>query len=190
LKVGLLGGTFDPIHCGHLQAASNARASLALDSVLFVPASVPPHRAAPVASVHDRFAMVALATAGCPYFVPSDVELARGGPSYTADTLEQLRERRPGDSFVLVVGHDAFDEIGSWKDTARLFTLCDVAVVGRPGSAGALADLRGATVHTVAGTELPISASEIRRRCAAGEGLADLVPVSVAEYIAKRGLYR
>jgi nicotinate-nucleotide adenylyltransferase len=191
MRIGFMGGTFDPIHLGHLRAAENAREGLGLDQVAFVPARVPPHRDRPPANALDRFAMVALATAGHPHFVPSDLELQREGPSYTVDTLAALRAGRPDDAFVVIVGSDTFPEMRTWKESERLFALCAVAVVGRPGEGGEeappLPEVRG--VERVGGPGLPISSSAIRERVRRGLSVRYLVPDAVADYIAKRGLY-
>jgi nicotinate-nucleotide adenylyltransferase len=187
----VLGGTFDPIHLGHLRAAENAREALALDEVVFVPSGSPPHRTAPLSSGLDRFAMVALATALHPAFVASDVELARGGPSYTADTLEELRRGRPGDALFLIVGSDTFPEMQTWKDPERLFALCTVAVADRPGAAAAVPRAGAAArVERVSGPGLAISATEVRQRVRERRSVRYLVPDGVADYIVKRGLYR
>jgi nicotinate-nucleotide adenylyltransferase len=191
MRRGVLGGTFDPVHLGHLRAAENAREELALDEVLFVPAGNPPHRTAPLSSGLDRFAMVALATACHPAFVASDVELAREGPSYTADTLEALRRGRPADALFLIVGSDTFGEMTTWKDPERLFALCTVAVADRPGAATDGAPPASAPrFERVRGPGLAISATEVRRRVREGKSVRYLVPEGVADYIAKRGLYR
>ena len=189
-----MGGTFDPIHLGHLRAAENAREGLALDEVRFLPAQVPPHRPAPVSSARDRVAMVALATALHPRFVADDLELQREGPSYTVDTIARLRDERPGDEVVLIVGSDTLPELPTWKDHDRLFRMCTVAVVtrpedGRPEGAGAAASKHDG-VRRVAGPGLAVSATEIRRRVKEGHSIRYLVPETVADYIAKRGLYR
>ena len=187
MRVGLLGGTFDPIHLGHLRAAENAREALALERVAFVPSAEPPHRTAPLSSARDRFAMVALATAGHAGFYASDVELEREGPSYTVDTLRAWRRRHPADELVLVVGSDAFAEMDSWREANALFDLCTVAVVPRAGETPAAGP--GPAVP-VAGPGLPVSSTEIRRRVAARQSVRYLVPESVADFIEKRGLYR
>src|SRR6185436_9479360 len=110
VKVGVMGGTFDPIHLGHLRAAENAREGLGLDEVRFLPAQIPPHRAAPAGSARDRYTMVALATALHPRFLADDLELRREGPSYTADTIARMRDERP-DEIVLIVGSDTYPEL-------------------------------------------------------------------------------
>jgi nicotinate-nucleotide adenylyltransferase len=208
-----MGGTFDPIHLGHLRAAENAREGLGLDEVRFLPAQVPPHRATPASSARDRYAMVALATALNPHFVADDLELRREGPSYTVDTIARLRDERPGDAVVLIVGSDTFPELPTWKDHDRLLQMCTVAVVTRPEEgrpeggqqpAGGLGGPEShpsfeerARIHSaraedshVPGPGLAISATDIRRRVKEGLSIRYLVPETVADYIAKRGLYR
>ena len=187
-----MGGTFDPIHVGHLRAAENAREGLGLDEVRFLPAQVPPHRAAPASSARDRYAMVALATALHPRFVADDLELCREGPSYTVDTIARLHEARPGDDVVLIVGSDTFPELSTWKEHDRLFRMCTVAVVARPEDRGAsrAADPEAAGGRLVPGPGLAVSATDIRRRVKEGLSVRYLVPETVADYIAKRGLYR
>jgi nicotinate-nucleotide adenylyltransferase len=191
-----MGGTFDPIHLGHLRAAENAREGLGLDEVRFLPAQVPPHRAAPASSARDRYAMVALATALNPRFVADDLELRREGPSYTVDTITRLRDERPGDAFVLIVGSDTFPELATWKDHDRLLQMCTVAVVTRPeedgeeGARGQPAARVEGGVSRVPGPGLAVSATDVRRRVKEGLSIRYLVPETVADYIAKRGLYR
>ena len=196
MKLGLLGGMFDPIHLGHLRAAENAREALALDQVVFVPAGVPPHRAPArrrPASTATRWSR--LATAAHPAFVPSDVELRREGPSYTVDTRGgAARASSPGASVVLIVGSDNLpDDRRAGASRERLLALCTVAVVERPGER-ARARRPGcppARVHRVEGPRLPIAASDAPRAGRApGRSVRYLVPDAVADYIEKRGLYR
>jgi nicotinate-nucleotide adenylyltransferase len=188
LKVGVMGGTFDPIHLGHLRAAENAREGLGLDQVRFLPAQFPPHRATPASSARDRYAMVALATALNPHFVADDLELRREGPSYTVDTIARLRDERPGDAVVLIVGSDTFPELPTWKDHDRLLQMCTVAVVTRPEEGREEGGPPPAV--RVPGPGLAVSATDIRRRVKEGLSIRYLVPETVADYIAKRGLYR
>lgn len=191
-RMGIMGGTFDPIHLGHLRAAENAREELGLQQVVFVPAGVPPHRQAPVASAFARFAMATLATAGHPGFWASDSELRQQSPCYTVDTVAAFKELWPGVDMVLIVGSDTFPELPSWREHDRLLTLCTLAVVERPDSGGGQGASRlgpGGVTH-VRGAGLPISATAIRERVSAGKSVRYLVPDGVAEYIAKRGLYR
>ena len=192
MKIGILGGSFDPIHLGHLRAAETAREGLDLDLVAFVPAAVPPHRTGRIAPALDRFAMACLASAGHPHFVAWDTELKRPGPSYTVDTLAALRTELPDDDLVLVVGSDTWTEMTGWRDPERVFSLAEVAVVSRPGQpapdpAPLFPGARG-VVH-VEGPALDISATSIRERVRRGQSVRYLVPDPVAEYVAKRGLY-
>jgi nicotinate-nucleotide adenylyltransferase len=184
----VFGGTFDPIHLGHLRAAENAREALALDAVAFVPAARSPFKDEPVSSGWDRYAMVALATAGHPWFEPSERELAREGPSYTIETVRSLRRDRPGDELFLIVGSDAVRDLPSWREGAALLEACAVVAVSRPGEPppGTLP----AGVAWVDGPGLPVSATEVRRRVKEGRSVRFLVPDAVADYVAKRRLYR
>ena len=196
--LGVFGGTFDPIHLGHLRAAESAREALLLDQVTFVPARQPPHREQPLSSPRDRFAMVALATMGHPQFEVSDLELEREGPSFTVDTVKALRAAHAEDRLVLIVGSDTFPEMGTWKDREVLESCCTIAVVGRPPEdeqptgtpPHAGAPSAGAVVNHVNGPQLPISSTAIRRRVREGRSIRYLVPEAVADYIRKRGLYR
>lgn len=193
MRLGVFGGTFDPIHFGHLRAAENALEGLALDRVAFVPAGTPPHRAEPLSSALDRYAMTALATAGHPRFAVSDVELRRDGPSYTVDTVAGLRKETPDALVFVIVGSDTFPEMVTWKEHDRLRTLCTVAVVSRPGesvAAGAAGAGPREGVARVEGPGLAISASAIRDRVRQGKSVRYLVPDAVADYIAKRALYQ
>lgn len=183
-----MGGTFDPIHLGHLRAAETAREALELDQVLFVPAGQPPHREPPHASALDRFVMVGLAAAEHARFVASDVELKRDGPSYTIDTLGALRAACPADVLVLIVGSDTFPEMRGWRDAERVFALSEVAVVTRPGAAAAEQAER--RVSNVSGPGVDVSSSAIRQLLRQHKSVRYLVPAAVADYIEKRGLYR
>ena len=193
MRLGVFGGTFDPIHLGHLRAAENALECLALDRVAFVPAAIPPHRAEPASSALDRYAMTALATAGHPRFAVSDVELQREGPSYTVDTVVGLRRQSPDALVFVIVGSDTFPEMATWKEHERLRTLCTVAVVSRPGERPGAGTASGAATPGVAHVEGPglaISASAIRERVRQRRSVRYLVPDAVADYIAKRALYQ
>jgi nicotinate-nucleotide adenylyltransferase len=186
-----MGGTFDPIHLGHLRAAEMAREALGLGRVVFVPAGIPPHRGRPRTSALDRYAMVCLATQGHPQFSALDLELCDERTHYTVDTLSLLAREHAGVELVLIVGTDAFAEIASWRDPARLRALCRVGVVARPeGVPTAEMPPGDDWVHPVPGDGLPISATDIRRRLGAGLSIRYLVPEAVADHIEKRGLYR
>jgi len=190
VKVGLFGGTFDPIHLGHLRAAETARESLSLDLVAFVPSAVPPHRTGDLASATDRFAMACLACAHHPQFVAWDTELKRPGPSYTVDTVEAIRKERPRDELFLVVGADTWPEMATWREPGRLMSQVTVAVVDRPNAPDPGPSSPGHDgVVRVSGPSLPISATLVRERVRGGRSVRYLVPDAVADYIAKRGLY-
>ena len=189
MNIGIMGGTFDPIHLGHLRAAELAREALDLARVLFVLAGQPPHRRAPAASALDRWAMVCLATAPHAPFEASDVEILRAGPSFAVDTIAALRQQRPADSLVLIVGSDTLPEISSWREPDRLLALCSIAVVARPGwSETAITSTLRA--QRVSGPGLEVSATAVRQLAAAGRSVRHLVPDGVADHIVKRGLYR
>ncbi len=192
MRIGLFGGTFDPVHLGHLRAAENAREALTLDLVAFLPCAVPPHRAT-ASSAADRLAMTRLATAPNPRFEVWDAELRREGPSFTVDTVSALAGERPFDSFVLLVGADTWPEMTGWREPERLFSLVEVAVAERPGApalelAAPFASARG--VRRVFGPALAISATAVRERVRRGQSVRYLVPDAVADYLAERGLYR
>ena len=192
MRVGLLGGTFDPIHLGHLRAAETAREGLDLDLVVFVPAAVPPHRSGRLAGAGDRYTMACLASASHPHFDVWDVELRRSGPSYTVDTLAAVRIERPDDDLVLLVGSDTWPEMIGWREPERLFSLAEVGVLDRPGEptpsvVPPFPDAR--RVRRVEGPTLPISATMVRERVRHGASVRYLVPGPVAEFIAKRELY-
>jgi nicotinate-nucleotide adenylyltransferase len=192
MRIGLFGGTFDPVHLGHLRAAENAREALGLDRVALVPSAVPPHRGEPATAAADRLEMSRLAAATHPAFEAWDVELRRAGPSYTVDTVRWVCGERPGDDFVLIVGADTWPEMTSWRDPERLFSMVEVGVAERPGSP--LPELRppfpsSRRVHRVDGPSLPICATAIRARVAAGRSVRYLVPEAVRQYIEARRLY-
>jgi nicotinate-nucleotide adenylyltransferase len=200
--VGILGGTFDPIHLGHLEAASAARNALSLDRVLLLPSRTPPHRSMePGASVYHRFAMTAIAANGREGMLASDLELRRDGPSYTALTLEALQHEGFAPSqLVFIIGSDAFAEIGTWYDYPRLLTLANFVVVSRPGAPFSMAERipvpqsgipRSAPtsiLHVDAKTP-DVSSTDIRRRVASGESIEGVVPPCVAEHIRRHRLY-
>jgi nicotinate-nucleotide adenylyltransferase len=193
VRIGLYGGTFDPVHLGHLRAAENAREAMGLDVVAFLPAAVPPHRGAALSPAADRLEMTRLATAPHPRFEAWDAELRRPGPSYTVETVASLVCERPADSFVLVVGADTWPEIAAWRDPQRLLSLVEVAVVDRPGypAEEPVAPFPGARgARRAEGPSLPVSATEIRERVRQGRSVRYLVPDAVAEYIVARRLYR
>jgi nicotinate-nucleotide adenylyltransferase len=198
-RVGILGGTFDPPHIGHLWLATLAADSLDLSHVLLMPAARPPHKGrSAVSNAADRVMMTRLAIGGDPGLDLSLVEMERPGPSYTIDSLAQLRAHL-GDAtgLVLIMAADSFGQIESWRDPDRLLELAELAVGPRPGSPmpdrGSLHARFGATaarIHLLEGPSLDLSSSEIRARVAAGRPIRYLVPRAVEELIVSRGLYR
>lgn len=214
MRIGLFGGTFDPIHWGHLRSAEEVREAFSLDRLLFVPASNPPHKKRqPSTSARDRLEMVRLAIAKNPGFALSTVELSRPGKSYSVDTLRHFAQTQsPKNSLYFILGLDAFREIGSWKDFQDIFPLCHLIVTSRPGCGDSMSlgrmpvavrrlfcyDPRKKIYRHKSGTHLSffrltdiaISASEIRDRLREGRSIRYLVPFEVETYIKKRGLYR
>lgn len=188
MRIGIFGGTFDPVHLGHLRAAENAREALGLDTVLLVPAGTPPHRPKPLAGAMDRFHMACLASAPHRHLAAIDDEIRREGPSYTVDTVELLAARFPGASLHLLVGSDTLPDVASWRDAPRLLALCRLAVAARPGAA--VANAAGIDHDAVEGPVLDVSATALRARAALGKSVRFLVPDAVADYIETRGLYR
>jgi nicotinate-nucleotide adenylyltransferase len=197
-RLGIYGGTFDPIHHGHLLAAEEARHQLALDKVLFVPAGVPPHKPTrPISPASHRVRMVELAIAGNAHFALSRVDVDRPAPSYTVDTLELLRaEWGPGPRFFFIEGPDSLSDLVSWYQPQRLIELCELAVVERPGSEIDLASLEkrlpglSDRIYLVKTPLLEISSSDLRTRVRAGRSISYLVPSEVEAYIRQHGLYR
>jgi nicotinate-nucleotide adenylyltransferase len=195
MRIGLLGGTFDPIHAGHLAAARAAIDCAALDRVLFVPAAQPPHRPPAVAGAEQRLGMCKLAIAGEARFEVSDVELNRAGPSYTVDTLAELHRLNPDDELFLILGWDAARLFPTWRRPDAVRSLASIVVVARPGSgAPDKADLEpvgleGDGVSICLEPTPDVSASDIRRAVGAGESITAKVPPAVEQYIAAHGLY-
>ena len=207
MRRGLLGGTFDPIHRGHLDVALAARRALTLDLIELLPAGTPPHRRPPVASIRDRVAMTRLAAAACEGLAVSELDTEDAGPSYTAVTLDRLAARGVDTrALFFVTGADAFREIGSWKDYPGLLDRCHFVAVSRPGCAAAslpsalptlarrmleapcLVPARP-SIFLVDAVTAAVSSTEVRRRVAAGEPIDGLVPEAVAGYIRSHGLY-
>lgn len=193
----VLGGSFNPIHYGHLLLADDVAELLGLDRVLFVPAARPPHKPnADLAPAQDRYAMVELAIAGHPKFAVSDLEFRRPGPSYTVDTLEALRI--PREELFLIIGSETFVDLLTWRSPRRVAQLARLVVVPRVGSAF---DLQSAAVRKVVheigeeplvvrASSLPISASDLRRRVREGRSIAYRLPEAVGAYIRAKRLYR
>jgi nicotinate-nucleotide adenylyltransferase len=186
-----MGGTFDPIHHGHLVAASEVAVLFGLDEVVFVPTGQPwqkGHRE--VAPAEDRYLMTVIATASNPRFSVSRVDVDRGGPTYTIDTLDDLQRQRPGDHLFFITGADALSQILSWRDSDRCFQLAHFIGVTRPGFDLGDAHLPEGVVSLVEVPALAISSSDCRDRVSRGMPVWYLVPDGVVQYIEKRALYR
>ncbi len=187
-----MGGTFDPIHNGHLVAASEVADRFSLDEVVFVPTGEPWQKTgSAVSPAEDRYLMTVIATASNPRFHVSRVDIDRPGPTYTVDTLRDLREHYGGDAALyFITGADALERILSWKDAAEMFKLAHFVGVTRPGFRLSDAHLPADTVSLVQVPAMAISSSACRERVAAGKPVWYLVPDGVVQYIAKRCLYR
>lgn len=190
MKLGLFGGTFDPPHNGHLIVAQDALSALGLDRIIFIPAGAPPHKQdRRITPAPGRLAMLEAALQGDARFEIDPLELGREGPSYTVDTIAEIRSRHPGDELFLLIGADQFAEFGTWRDPAKIATLARVAVLTRSGAGPDPAALRrygGTSVHV---TRIDISSTDIRRRCAAGEPIRYHVPDAVEAWLAMNPIY-
>ena len=209
MNVGVLGGTFNPIHLAHLRLAEEMREALALERVLLIPAGDPPLKRGGVAPAAHRLEMVRRAVAANPALEVQDLEIRRAGPSYTVDTLAELRERMPDASLWFIVGADTLPELGAWREPERLFALASFAVATRPGHPQRLRELlpaglarafrdgprglvhdSGNELRQIPFTPLAISASDIRARIARGGSIRYLVPDEIIEYVRKQKLYQ
>ncbi len=218
MRIALFGGTFNPIHFGHLRTAIEVREGFGLERVILVPAATPPHKpAAGLAPAEDRLAMVRLAVRRAPGLCVSDAEIRRGGPSYTIDTVRRFLAALPGTELFLLVGLDAFLEIDTWKGFRELLALVPAIVIPRPGAAEGSEDRRALGrflrrrisrqaienpdestfqapgirgIHLFPVTPLEISSRRIRELAAAGRSIRYLAPDAVGRYIERKGLYR
>jgi nicotinate-nucleotide adenylyltransferase len=190
-RIGVMGGTFDPIHHGHLVAASEVAGLFGLDEVVFVPTGQPWQKTdRDVAPAEDRYLMTVIATASNPRFSVSRVDIDRGGPTYTIDTLTDLKVQRPDAELFFITGADALSQILSWRDSERCFSLAHFIGVTRPGFDLADAHLPEGVVSLVEVPALSISSTDCRERVARGMPVWYLVPDGVVQYMEKRGLYR
>ena len=196
MRLGILGGTFDPVHLGHLAAAEAAVDCAELDQVVFVPTGTPPHRPPAMASGEQRLEMCRLATAGDPRFTVSNIELQRTGPSYTLDTLLAMRGENPHAELFLVLGWDAASQLRSWYRPDEVLALAPIVVVTRPGRAApSVADVKTAgldpdRVLLCPRATPPVSGSELRRDLTAGRSVSGRVPEAVERYISAHHIYR
>jgi len=187
--IGLFGGTFDPIHRGHIEVAETVRTALALDRMLVVVANEPwQKQGRPVSAAEDRYAMVAAALADRPGLEPSRVELDRGGPSYTVDTVRRLLADEPGAAVVVVVGADVVAALDTWHEHEALRELVTLAVVDRPGAPVVDPPSGWRYVH-VPVAPVDVSSTELRARLEAGDPVEDAVPDAVIRFLSARDLY-
>ena len=219
MDIGILGGTFNPIHNGHLIVAEQIREWFSLARIYFVPSAIPPHKEGPVPEGDHRLRMIELATDSNPYFIPSAIELERGGRSYTIDTVHQMAETLgEGHIFYFILGTDAFQDIQTWKDYRQLLQMCKFIVISRPGAridqvfdalepllthpglhlvlrrigeeeGSGCIDAHSADIFFVPIPEIDISSSGIREKVRQGKSIRYQVPVEIKEYIERHGLY-
>jgi nicotinate-nucleotide adenylyltransferase len=184
-----MGGTFDPIHNGHLVAASEVAAALQLDEVVFVPTGEPWHKKA-VSSSEHRYLMTVIATAANPRFTVSRVDIDRPGTTYTIDTLREVAEQRTGADLFFISGADAIAQILAWKQVDEIWPLAHFVAVTRPGHSLELPDAPEGSISMLEVPALAISSTDVRTRAEAGKPIWYLVPDGVVQYIAKHNLYR
>lgn len=189
MRIGIFGGSFDPIHLGHLLAASESAAALGLERVLFVTAARPPHKT-PVAPPEARHEMVLLATARDPRFEASRLELDRPGPSYTVDTLLEAQQRYPAAELFFITGADAYNDADSWHQAERLDDLAQLVAVTRPGHTPEIHPFFRERTRLLEIPGYDVSSSEIRKRLREGRTVRYLLPLEVEVYIGKHGFYR
>lgn len=198
-RVGILGGTFDPIHVGHLMTAEAVRDEYHLDKVIFIPAAVPPHKQnQDVTEAMHRYVMTVLATCSNHNFEVSDIEMNRPGPSYTIDTIRELLERFGEDTeFYFITGADAIQEIHTWDRIEELLEMCHFIGASRQGCLpdvnqikASFGELGKRKIHRLETPELEISSTDIRNRIKKGYSIKYIVPTAVEQYIYKQGLYR
>ncbi|WP_042203553.1 nicotinate-nucleotide adenylyltransferase [Paenibacillus camerounensis] len=192
MKVGIMGGTFDPLHIGHMLAAEAARDSFSLDEIWFMPSHIPPHKHEAGASGADRLAMVKYAVEGDQSFGILDWEIVRGGVSYTIDTVRRLRQEYPQHEFYFIVGADMVEYLPKWHGIHELVELLTFIGVGRPGTPldlSALPDFISGKVLLADMPQVDISSTMLRSRAAGGRSIRYMVPEQVYEYVQRSGLY-
>jgi nicotinate-nucleotide adenylyltransferase len=189
MRVGVFGGSFDPVHQAHLVHAEQCREQAQLDHVFFIPAPRPPHkRSGPLASFADRVAMLNLAITDQPAFSVDTCEQNRPGPSYTVETLRFLHQRDPGDQFFLIVGSDSVRDLGTWREPEEIARLCTLLIVQRPGFESVLPTTTF-QYQLVESPHLDISSSAIRQQQLQGKSVRYLIPEAVRNYILQHHLY-
>ncbi|MEM2661517.1 MAG: nicotinate-nucleotide adenylyltransferase [Nitrososphaeria archaeon] len=198
-RIGLMGGTFNPIHIGHLVTAEEAFYQFKLDEIIFIPSGKPPHKTdGDIAPAEDRYLMTVIATASNPHFTVSRIEIDRVGPSYTVDTLREMKKIYGEETeLFFITGADAIIEILTWKDPEIIADLCEFIAATRPGYSlrkfeelHLVGNKKLPKVHFMEIPALAISSTDIRKRVKEGRPIKYLVPEGVAEYLTKRGLYR
>lgn len=198
-RIGILGGTFNPIHLGHLLIAQDAMEQMRLERVKFIPSATPPHKVVDkLASERDRVRMISLAIRGNERFEVDDIEIQRGGKSYSVDTLTELRRRDPRADFYFIIGADSLRELHLWREAKRVVKLCTFVTVPRPGFAPKpvvdprldAATRRRLRQHVLRGHACDIASRDIRARVATGRSIRYLVPDAVYQYIRRRRLYQ
>lgn len=212
MKIGIFGGTLNPIHFGHLRTAEEVREAFSLDKVLFVPSAFPPHKKKEdMETPQQRIEMTRIAIEGNPYFDFSDMEVKRGGFSYSVDTVDEVKKRLPEAEIYFILGVDAFFEIDSWKECRRFLSLCNFIIATRPGyekkslgeslplevrsdfcydaAKGYYCHSSGHSLNFLEVTLLDISSTDIRKRLKVGKSVKYLIPERVEEYIRKNNLY-
>lgn len=197
-RIGIMGGTFDPIHIGHLVTAETVRLAFALDKVIFVPAGLPPNKQnALITPIRHRYIMTVMATYSNPNFFVSSIEMDRPGPSYTIDTLKEFCTLYGNATkFFFITGSDAVTDLPTWKDINNLLNICEFVVAARPGCSitvdkaiNYFDEQQRQRIHRFATKELEISSTDIRERVKKGFSIKYIVPESVENYILKQGLY-
>jgi len=191
-KIGVLGGTFDPIHVGHLVLAEQVREKFQLEQVIFIPSASPPHKTEQkLSSAEDRLKMTKLAVEGNPYFSVSDIELKREGLSYTVETLRKLKDLYKNSEIYFLTGSDVLNEITTWKDPEEIYKLAKIVIAVRPGFDKFDSEDHFAKKSIIVNiTGVDISSTQIREKVKKGESIKYLVPLKVEEYIKKRNLYK
>lgn len=195
-RLGLFGGTFDPIHMGHLILAEACREALALDRVWFIVAGSPPHKPGGRTPVNDRIEMVRIATAGHPAFEVSEIEAKGPGPNYSFETLEKIRAERPGDDLFFLIGADSLADLPMWRKPERIAELATIVVVNRPGIDPAVLASPpnlGPSAKPIERVNVPpigIASNDLRRKVHEGRSIRYLVPRGVEAYIVEQRLYR
>ena len=188
-RIGILGGTFDPPHNGHIAMAETAIRKLKLKEVIFVPAKTPPHKSREeISSQQDRLAMLKLAVGGRNKFRISEIEFNRRGPSYTVDTLAELQRQNPDDEFYFLIGADNISDMESWYQPERILEIVKVAAAGRPGFSPE--GKFSAMIESFDMTPVSVSSTMIREKVRSDQSISGLLPSAVEEYILKRNLYK